>query len=377
MEKRVAEELALFGQSIWLDNINRSLIESGKLKDMIRQGLRGMTSNPTIFDKAISNSNNYDERIKELCHPKQSIFEIYDDLTVRDIQDAADIFGPVYERTQGLDGYVSLEIDPQLAQKTEETILEGIRLHQKVNRPNVMLKVPSTDAGFEAIEELLSSGININITLIFSLDQYIKTARAYLRGLKRLSEKGGDLSKIRSVASVFVSRIDTTVDGMLEDLITRTSDPSVKKHLQSLKGKAAVANSHLIFQKYLEIFAGEEFLRLKEKGANIQRVLWGSTSTKNPAYSDIKYVSELIGKNTVNTLPDNTWEAFQDHGTVEEALTADIREPQTVIDDLKNFGIDINEVCQRLLDDGVAAFEKSFLSLLNSIEEKVKGLCVT
>ena len=377
MEKRVAEQLALFGQSIWLDNINRSLIESGKLENMIGEGLRGMTSNPTIFDKAISNSNHYDERIKELCHPQESIFEIYDDLTVRDIQDAADIFRPVYERTQGLDGYVSLEIDPQLSQKTKETILEGKRLHQKVNRPNVMLKVPSTDAGFEAIEELLASGININITLIFSLDQYIKTARAYLRGLKRLSEKGGDLSKIHSVASVFVSRIDTTVDGMIEDLITRASDPSVKKHLQSLKGKAAVANSHLIFQNYLEIFAGEEFLRLKENGANIQRVLWGSTSTKNPAYSDIKYVSELIGKNTVNTLPDNTWEAFLDHGTVEEALTADIRESQAIIDDLKKFGIDINEVCQRLLDDGVAAFEKSFLSLLNSIEKKVKGFCVT
>jgi transaldolase len=374
MTRRIAEELALFGQSIWLDNINRSLIESGKLKDMINIGLRGMTSNPTIFDKAISKSSNYDDKIRELCIQNKSTFQIYDDLTIRDIQEAADIFKPVYESTKGMDGYVSLEINPQLALQTKETIEEGKRLYHKVNRPNVMFKVPSTDAGFEAIEELLASGININITLIFSLEQYKKTAQAFLRGLKRLSENTNDLSRIGSVASVFVSRVDTVVDSALDELIAKASDESTKSALEALKGKAAVANSKRIFQKYLEIFSGEEFQALKEKGAKLQRVLWGSTSTKNPAYDDIKYVSELIGKNTVNTLPDNTFEAFLDHGTIHEALTSDDQTAQAVIDNLKIFGIDIDEVCNKLLDDGVAAFEKSFLSLLDSIEQKAKRL---
>jgi transaldolase len=374
MTRRIAEELALFGQSIWLDNINRSLIESGKLKEMISIGLRGMTSNPTIFDKAISQSSNYDDKIRELCGQNKSTLQIYDDLTIREIQDAADIFKPVYESTRGLDGYVSLEINPQLALQTKETIEEGKRLYQKVNRPNVMFKVPSTDAGFEAIEELLASGININITLIFSLEQYKKTAQAFLRGLKRLSETTDDLSRIGSVASVFVSRIDTVVDKVLDERIAQESDESIKSALEDLKGKAAVANSKRIFQKYLEIFSGEEFQALKEKGAKLQRVLWGSTGTKNPAYSDIKYVSELIGKNTINTVPDNTFESFLDHGTIHEALTSDDQTAQAVIDNLKNFGIDIDEVCNKLLDNGVAAFEKSFLSLLDSIEQKAKRL---
>ncbi|MGA1841778.1 MAG: transaldolase [bacterium] len=374
MTRKIAEELALFGQSIWLDNINRSLIETGKLKEMINKGLRGMTSNPTIFDKAISKSSEYDGKTRELCRQNKSTFQIYDDLTIRDIQEAADIFKPVYESTRGMDGYVSLEINPQLALKTKETIEEGKRLHKKVDRPNVMFKVPSTDAGFEAIEELLASGINVNITLIFSLEQYKKTAQAFLRGLKRLSEASEDLSRIGSVASVFVSRIDTVVDRELDELIKKTSNGSRKSALGALKGKAAVANSKRIFQEYLKIFSGKEFQALKEKGAKLQRVLWGSTSTKNPAYSDIKYVSELIGKDTINTLPDNTFEAFLDHGTIHEALTSDDQTAQSVIDNLKDFGIDIDAVCNKLLDDGVAAFEKSFLSLLDSIEQKAKML---
>jgi len=360
MPKTSIQELNTFGQSVWLDNINRSMIKTGKLKQMIELGLCGMTSNPTIFDKAISSGTDYDEKILELCEAGKSTFEIYDDLTVRDVQDAADIFLPVYKESSGLDGYVSLEINPRLAYKTEETIKEAKRLYQKVNRPNVMFKVPVTSQGFSAIEELVALGININSTLIFSLEQYINTANAYIRGIKRILQNKGDVSRIRSVASVFVSRIDTSVDNLLEK----------KAQIMPLGGKAARSNSRLIYKKYLEIFSSAEFKQIREKGGHLQRVLWGSTSTKNPDYSDIKYVSELIAKNTVNTMPEQTFNAFLDHGKVKEALTSDASEAQKIIDTLKNLGIDINDVCARLLEEGVVAFEKSFDSLLNSIEKK-------
>lgn len=360
MPKTTIEKLGEFGQSIWLDNISRSMIESGRLKEMIGLGLRGMTSNPTIFDKAISSANDYDKRIEELCGKGKSTFEIYDELTVKDVQDAADIFKPVYDKTNGLDGYVSLEVNPKLAFNKDETIREAQRLFKKVNRPNVMFKVPATEPGFEAIEKLLSDGININVTLIFSLEQYIKTAGSFLKGMDGLSQKGKYLSKVHSVASVFVSRVDTVVDRMIDE----------KNAPERLKGKAAVANSQLIFQKYLEIFSGHGFKRLEEKGANAQRVLWASTGTKNPVYSDIKYVTELIGRNTVNTLPGDTLQAFLDHGIVKKALTSDIREARDIINSLNNAGIDVNDVCTGLLNDGIIAFEKSFDSLLTSIESK-------
>lgn len=375
MSKTILEKLAEFGQSIWLDNINRSLIESGKLKEFVREGLRGMTSNPTIFEKAISANSAYDGKIGELCGKNKTTFEIYDDLTVKDVQDAADIFKTVYETTGGLDGYVSLEISPKLAFETQKTIEEARRLHKKVNRLNVMFKIPSTDAGFKAIEELTASGMNINATLIFSVGQYIAAAKSYLRGIKRFADSGGDLSKVRSVASVFVSRIDTAIDKMLDELLAKEKNPAVKKNIEMLKGKAAVANSKLIYQKYTEIFSSREFLQLKEKKANEQRVLWASTGTKNPAYSDIKYVVELIAKNTVNTLPDNTLDAFLDHGEIKAAIVTGEKEPQVVMNELMNFKIDINGVCEKLMKDGVAAFEKSFEELLKSIEEKAKALC--
>jgi transaldolase len=375
MSKTVIEELALFGQSIWLDNISRSMIKEGKIEEMISLGLKGITSNPTIFDKAISNSSVYDGQIRELAKSGKSTFEIYDEVTIKDIQDTADIFKSVYEKTEGLDGYVSLEINPKLAYKTQETIEEGERLFRKVNRPNVMFKVPSTFEGFEAIEELLARGININITLIFSVAQYVDTAYAYLRGIKRFLENGGDISKVRSVASVFVSRIDTLVDNLLDKLIEKETNEQKKVKLTSLKGKAAVANSKLIYKKFLDIFSSEEFKKLQAQGANMQRVLWGSTSTKNPAYSDIKYVEELIAKHTVNTVPHNTFEAFLDHGAVRAGLTSDVSGAQNVIESLKEIGIDINEVCSKLLRDGVMRFEESFESLLNSMEEKSKCVC--
>ncbi len=373
MAKTTIEQLAEFGQSAWLDNISRSLIESGKLRHMIDLGLRGVTSNPTIFEKAIAASRDYDERIFQLHQKGLSAFEIYDCLTVADVQDAADIFLPVYEKTRGVDGYVSLEINPKLARLTKETIVEGRRLHKKVNRVNVMLKVPATDEGFPAMEELLAEGIPVNATLIFSLDQYAKTARAYLKGSVRLLENKGNVEKVCSVASVFVSRIDTVADAKIDKLLDNENDEKAKNELRSLKGRAAVANSSLIFQKYAEIFAGRgEFSALKEKGARIQRLLWGSTSTKNPAYSNIKYVSELIARNTINTMPQPTFEEFLKSGTIGEALTPDARGARDTDSQLKGFGIDTNDICRGLLEDGVRIFENSFDTLLASIENKVK-----
>lgn len=372
MAKTKIEELGDFGQSVWIDSISRSMIETGKLQEMINKGLKGMTSNPTIFDQAISSSADYDEKIKELHKLGKSTFEIYDELTFKDVQDAADIFKPIYEKTMGFDGYVSLEINPKLAGKTEETIKEGKRLYEKVNRPNVMFKVPSTEAGFGAIEELLSEGINVNVTLIFSLEQYVKTTNAYLKGMKRLLKKQGDLSTISSVASVFVSRIDTATDKMIDERISKEQDKEIKNRLRSLRGKAAVANSKIIFQKYLEIFSGKDFKLLKDKGANVQRVLWGSTGTKDPNYSDIKYVSELIGSPTVNTVPEKTLDAFLNRGIVQETLTEDMKGAKDVIDALKELGVHLNVICAKLLDEGVTAFEKSFESLLSSIEIKKK-----
>jgi len=374
VSKTTIQQLGEFGQSVWLDYISRSLIDTRKLQGMIDQGLRGMTSNPTIFDKAISTSADYDNRARELKKLDKSTFEIYDDLTVKDIQDAADIFKSVHQQTNGVDGFVSLEVNPRFAYKVEETVAEAKRLYEKVNRPNVMFKVPSTNEGFTAIEELLSEGININITLIFSLQQYINTAQAYIKGIERFQQKNGDISNIRSVASVFVSRIDTATDELIQKKLKKEGDAAVKSKLESLRGKAAVAHSAIIYKNYKETFFGEKFKYLKDKGANVQRLLWGSTSTKNPAYSDIKYVTELIGKHTVNTIPEKTLSAFLDHGVVKETLTGDTGEPQEVIDDLMSFGIDINDVCKRLLEDGVVAFENSFASLLNAIEVKVKKL---
>ena len=373
MVKTSIQELCDLGQSIWLDNINRSMIESGALQKLIGLGLRGMTSNPTIFDKAISNSTDYDKKIAALSGQGKSTFDIYDELTIKDIQDAADILKPIYIRTNGLDGYVSLEINPELAYDVSATVKEGKRLHEKVNRQNLMLKVPSTDEGFEAIEELLALGINVNVTLIFSVDQYSNTAHAYMRGVKRALENGKDVKKVRSVASVFVSRIDSVIDKILDEEITAEKDNMVKDKLSSLKGRAAVANSKLIYKKYLDILASQEFNQLHKAGVNTQRVLWGSTSTKNPDYSDIKYVAELIGKNTVNTVPDNTLEAFLDHGITKEALTDDIKDAEDIIKKLAEYDIDVDAVCVKLLRDGVVAFQSSFKALLHSIEEKQKG----
>lgn len=377
MSKTKAAELCEFGQSIWLDYISRPLLETGQLKALLSQGLRGMTSNPSIFEKAVGGGADYDEEIRKLRAQGKEIFEIYDDLTVKDIQDATDIFLPVYKESGKYDGYVSLEVNPELAADTKETVAEALRLAKKVDRPNVMFKIPATEEGFPAVEELTAAGLNINVTLIFSLEHYVKAAKAYLRGVRRYVDGGKDPRSIHSVASVFVSRIDTTCDKLLDGMLRHEKVAERVEQLTALKGKAAVANSAIIYKEYLELFSSDEFNALKANGANLQRVLWGSTSTKNPSYSDIKYVAELIAKSTVNTMPQDTLNAFLDHGAVIEALPGDIEAHEKVIDMLSEIGIDILEVCITLQKDGVQAFVKSFSSLLRSIEAKATTLCDT
>lgn len=374
MPKTTIQQLAEYGQSAWLDYISRPLLEGGKLKTLIAQGLRGMTSNPSIFNQAISSSNDYDARIVQLKGKGRSTFDIYDALTIADIQDAADQFKPVYAATKGLDGYVSLEINPKIAHKTDEQTKEGLRLFKAVGRPNLMIKVPATEEGFRVVEELIAQGVNVNATLIFSVRQYEKTAEAYLKGLNRRQADQKDLSRLHSVASVFISRIDTVVDELLEERLADENDDAQKKRLQSLRGKAAVANSRMIFERYHELFDGQAFKALKQNGANVQRVLWGSTSTKNPQYSDIKYVTELIAPKTVNTLPEKTLNAFLDHGQVKDAFICPARESKDLLTALRGLGINIDYVCQDLLRDGVTAFEDAFEALLVSIEKKAAML---
>lgn len=375
MAKTTIQQLAEYGQSIWLDYISRALLESGKLDALIAQGLRGMTSNPSIFNQAISSSNDYDAKIAELKNAGKTAFEIYDALTIADIQQAADAFGQVYKTTKGVDGYVSLEINPKIAHKTEEQIKEGMRLFQAVGRPNVMIKVPATVQGFPVVEELIARGVNVNTTLIFSLKQYEHTVDAYWSGLARRLKNKGTIDTVHSVASVFVSRMDTMTDDILEKYALTAKSEDERRSLQILKGKAAVANCHLIFEKYKQLAQSQHFKTLADQGANRQRVLWGSTSTKNPQYSDIKYVAELIARATVNTVPEKTLMAFLDHGIAQEAFTSAIDESLKILNKLKNVGIDIDTVCQDLLREGVKAFEDAFEALLSSIEKKAAQLC--
>ena len=372
--KNALHQLSELGQSVWLDNISRSLIADGRLKKLIRRGLRGLTSNPSIFHQAISGSEDYDAAIAAIAAEGKSPFEIYDALTIRDIRDAADLFRPVYRASRGLDGYVSLEIDPRLAFDAKNTVGEGKRLWAAVDRPNLMLKVPATREGFPAVEELLGEGINVNVTLIFSLEQYNKTIRAYIQGLRKRLFRKGDLSRLRSVASVFVSRIDTAADRRLNEEIARTAEVERKKALADLRGRAAVANSRLIYQRFLEAFGGHEFKKYEAQGANVQRVLWGSTGTKNPAYSDLKYVEELIGDGTVNTMPEKTLAALLDHGKPQAVLSANVKAEREAIRKLREYGISIETVCAKLLDEGVAAFVEAFQALLQSIERKREKL---
>ncbi|MDP8213339.1 MAG: transaldolase [Candidatus Zapsychrus exili] len=374
MPETSIQKLSEYGQSAWLDSISRSMIESGKLNEMIVRGVLGITSNPSIFNAAISKSEDYDKKIIELKEAGKTTFEIYDELTVKDIADAADAFLGIYESTNKKDGYVSLEINPQLSDKVDESIKEGKRLFEKVGRPNLMIKVPATKEGYPVIEELISCGINVNATLIFSLQHYIDTAKAYIKGLTRLAETQDDLSGVHSVASVFVSRTDSAIDKILDEKINAEADDDIKSRMKSLQGKAAVSNCALVFNKFEEIFDSNDFKALLDKKANIQRVLWASTSTKSAEYSDIKYVTELISKPTVNTLPEKTFMAFLDHGEVGGDKFTLKEDAENVIKNLKAFDIDINSICANLLAAGVLSFEEAFESLFSAIKQKSEQL---
>lgn len=370
--KTILHQLYDFGQSPWLDYISWKIIVKGHLQKMIDQGIVGVTSNPTIFDKAVQTGNDYDPIIRELTQKGKDKEEIYGAITIRDIQDACDLFLPVYQRTSDKDGYVSLEVDPHLAHNTEGTIQDAERIFHLVNRPNLMIKVPATEEGFPAIETLLSRGINVNITLIFSREQYFKSAMSYLKGIEKANISGREIHKISSVASIFVSRLDSAVDLLLEKMIGQTDSTMQKSEFRSLLGKSAIINGHLIYQEYIHLFTADHFKGLSKKGANIQRVLWASTSTKNPNYPDIKYVHELIAKDTVNTMPEDTIEAFLDHGKVENAISDDFSQDQSLFSRIVGHGIRIDEICKQLLREGVEKFNHSFESLLDSIEQKRK-----
>ncbi|MFZ0947907.1 MAG: transaldolase, partial [Candidatus Sulfotelmatobacter sp.] len=320
------KSLLNYGQSMWLDYIRRDLFTSGKLKKMIAEdGLRGMTSNPSIFEKAIGDSSLYDDMLKSLAsRPDLNATARYEQIAIRDIQDAADILKPVYESSKYHDGFVSLEVSPLLALKTQETIDEGRRLWKAVGRENVMIKVPGTAEGLPAIRQLIGEGININVTLLFAQEVYEQVAEAYIAGLEDLAKRGGNLKKMAGVASFFISRIDTLVDSMIDDKLKTTTDAQQQALLRSLKGKVAIANGKLTYQRYQRIFSGPRWQALVSNGAQTQRVLWASTSTKNPAYRDVMYVEELIGPDTVNTMPPATVDAFRDHGRLRNSLTEDI-----------------------------------------------------
>ncbi|MGA2921490.1 MAG: transaldolase [Candidatus Sulfotelmatobacter sp.] len=365
--------LLSYGQSMWLDYIRRDLLTSGKLKAMINDdGLRGMTSNPSIFEKAIGESSLYDDLLKSLAsRPDLNATARYEQIAIRDIQDAADILEPVYESSKFHDGFVSLEVSPLLALKTQETIDEGRRLRKAVGRENVMIKVPGTPEGLPAIRQLIGEGININVTLLFAQEVYEQVAEAYLAGLEDLAKRGGNLKKMAGVASFFISRIDTLVDSIIDDKLKATHDSQQQELLKSLQGKVAIANGKLTYQRYQRIFSGPRWEALASKGAQTQRVLWASTSTKNPAYRDVMYVEELIGPDTVNTMPPATVDAFRDHGRLRNSLTEDVARAQKVMDDLAKGGISIKEVTTKLTADGVKLFADAFHKLLAVVEKSV------
>jgi len=367
-------ELAKYGQSVWLDYIRRNLITSGELKRLVDEdGLGGVTSNPAIFEKAITGSTDYADALLELQKRKDlDAMGIYETLAIKDIQDAADILRPVYDRTKTRDGYVSLEVSPFLARDTEGTIKDARRLWKAVNRPNLLVKIPATTEGIAAIQQCISEGININVTLLFAQEMYEKVARAYIVGLKKYVAGGGDPSHVASVASFFISRIDSMVDAIVKARLKSASDPKEQAQLRSLLVKVAVANGRLTYQRYKEIFAEAEWKELAKKGAQTQRVLWASTSTKDPSYPDVLYIEELIGPDTVNTIPPQTLEAFRDHGKPKASLGADLDAAQDTMDTLEKVGISMKQVTDDLVTQAVKLFADPFDKLLNTVDAKCK-----
>ena len=352
-------ELARLGQSIWYDNIRRDLLDNGEFQALLDAGVLGVTSNPTIFEKAIAQSSYYDSTIESLAGQGLATDAIYETLAMQDIGRAADMLRPVYDATHGVDGYVSLEVSPLLARETEQTIAEARRLFKALDRPNIMIKVPATPEGIPAIEQLIADGLNINVTLIFSLDSYVQVTEAYIAGLEKLAVGGGDVSKTASVASFFVSRVDTKIDAWL-----------AAKGNTDLQGKIAIANSKVVYARFKEIFSGPRWDALAAHGARVQRPLWASTSTKNPNYPDTLYIDTLIGADTVNTVPPQTLDAIFNRATVALTLAEGVDKARQQLAALAALGIDLDQATQELQDEGVNSFAKSFESLMDSVETK-------
>jgi transaldolase len=379
MNQNPLVELNKYGQSFWLDNINRPLITSGELKRLVvEDGLRGVTSNPTIFEKAITESDAYDEEFAQAVKDSKdfAVAAVTAALTTSDIKQGCDILRPVFDESEGRDGYVCLEVSPDLAHDTDGTISEAVELHERVDRKNLMIKVPATPEGIPVIEELINRGICVNVTLMFSFEVYEQVAEAYLRGLEKRAARGESIKEIASVASIFVSRVDTKIDKLIDAKINEAGDESEKEKLRALLGKTAIANAKTMYRRYLELFneSNERWRKLKEKQANPQRLLWASTSVKNPAYPDNYYVEALIGKDTVDTMPPATVESFRDHGQAAATLERNLDEAPKMLEKLENAGVDIEQAMRELQDEGVASFVKSFENLTAALVKKHETL---
>ncbi len=370
-------EIKQYGQSIWMDNLTRDLLQSGELKRMVEaEGIAGITSNPAIFEKAIAGNAIYDADIEAGIRAGKPVTEIYETLIFADIQNACDILLPVYQQTDGLDGYVSIEVPPNIAHDTQATIEAAKRYRDAIDRPNVMIKIPGTDAGLPAVQAVIAAGISVNVTLLFSVQSYLGSAEAYLSGLEERVAKGEEISKISSVASFFLSRIDSNVDDKIDEKLQGMDEANAREKLVAIKGKVAIANAKLAYQEYKKIIASERWQALAAKGANVQRLLWASTGTKNPEYSDVMYVDQLIGPDTVNTLPPNTIAACADHCDVASRIETQVPEAQQIIASLQDPDIDIqlDQVMTELLTDGIDKFVQPFDSLIQTLQEKVDHL---
>ena len=363
-------ELHEYGVSVWYDNIQRAMLQSGELQRLMEEGIRGMTSNPTIFKNAIVNGREYLADIAALVRQDTPPIDIYESLAIADVGAAADVLRPLFDQSQGEDGYVSIEVSPFLAHQTQATLEEARRLLATLQRPNIMIKVPATPAGLPAVRTLIGEGINVNVTLLFSVAVYRQVAAAYLDGLETYAASGGDLSQIASVASFFVSRVDTLADNLLQAKIDASADETQQAHLRDLQGKLAVANAKIAYQAFKELFGAPRFLRLAGKGARAQRVLWASTGTKNPTYSDVMYVEDLIGAPTVNTMPPATIEAFKDHGHLRNSLEEDVAQAEEAIAEIEAAGLSVDAITDQLLDEGVSSFAQSFEEILAAVDEQ-------
>ncbi|HZJ54533.1 MAG TPA: transaldolase [Myxococcaceae bacterium] len=361
------------GQSVWLDYMRRSLVTTGELQRLIdNDGLKGLTSNPTIFQKAVEGSEDYDDLFREWAPRGASAGEVFEALAIRDIGDAARTFRPVWEQTRHRDGYCSIEVTPTLAHDTQGTVAEAHRLWKKLGVPNVMVKIPGTVEGVPAIEQCVSEGLNINVTLLFSQDAYVAVAEAYIRGLEKRAARGEDVSESASVASFFVSRIDTLVEKIIASR-EKTATPKQRALFDEITGKVAIANAKQAYEKYKKLFSGPRWQALADKGAKTQRVLWASTGTKNPKYSDVLYVEELIGPDTVNTIPPPTLDAFRDHGKVRRTLDQGLDQADAVMRKLEQAGISMKAVTDQLVDEGVKSFSDSFHQLISAVGERLKS----